>query len=63
MNSIDYETYKVEYEHNNRTILDGNFTNMTLMIYKGNYGAVNYDYTLLLLCFWSGLQAAQAYPL
>ena len=56
MNSIDYETYKVEYEHNNRTILDGNFT-------KGNYGAVNYDYTLLLLCFWSGLQAAQAYPL
>ena len=63
MNSIDYETYKVEYEHNNITILDVKFTNMPLIISKSNYGAVNYDYTLLLLCFWSGLQAAQVYPL
>ena len=31
MNFIDDGTYKVEYEHINRTIIDGHFTNISLI--------------------------------
>ena len=32
-----------DYDHINRTILDGNVTNMSLIIYKRNFGAIDAD--------------------
>ena len=40
MNFIYYITYEVEYEIINRTIIDGNFINISLIISKVNYGDV-----------------------
>ena len=45
MNLSDDGTYEVEYEHINRTIIDGNFTNISLINSKGNYGAIDADDT------------------
>ena len=41
MNFIYDGTYDIEYEHINRTIIDGDFTKMLLIICKGNFGAIN----------------------
>ena len=41
MNFIDHETYGVEYEHINRTLLDEDVTNISLLIYKGEVGAID----------------------
>ena len=35
----------VDYEHINITTFHGNFTNMLLVIPKGNYGAIDDEYT------------------
>ena len=44
MNFTDDVTYEVYYEHINITILDVNVINMSLIIYKGNYDAIDaYD--------------------
>ena len=44
MNFIDDGTDEVEYEKINITIIDGDFTNISLIIYKGNYYAIDaYD--------------------
>ena len=45
MKFIDNVTDKVEYEHINRTILNGNITNRYLIFSKGSYGAINDDDT------------------
>ena len=45
MNPPDDGTYKVEYDHTNRTILYGNGTNISLIISKGNYDAIDADDT------------------
>ena len=45
MNFIYYGTYEVEYENINRTIIDGNFTNISLIISKVNYGDIYADDT------------------
>ena len=43
INFIYYDTYDVDYEHINRTIHNGNVTNMSLIISKGNYVAIDAD--------------------
>ena len=44
MNFIDDGRDEVEYEKINITIIDGDFTNISLIIYKGNYYAIDaYD--------------------
>ena len=45
MNSIDYITGEVDYEYINKTILDGNVMNLSLIISKRNYGAIYADDT------------------
>ena len=40
---FDDETEEEYYEHMNRTILDGNVMNMSLIIMEGNYGAIDAD--------------------
>ena len=41
MNFIDDGTYEVEYEHTNRTITDGDYTNMEFITSKWNSGTIN----------------------
>ena len=44
MNFIYDRTDEVEYEHINRTIIDGHFNNISLIISKGDYYAIDaYD--------------------
>ena len=43
MNFLDGGTYKVEHEKINGTIIDGNDTNMSLIISKRNCGAIDDD--------------------
>ena len=43
MNFTDDGIDEVEYEHINITIIDGNFTNISLIIYKVNYGDIDAD--------------------
>ena len=43
MNFLDDETYEVDYEHINLTILDGNFMNMALNVMEENYGVIDVD--------------------
>ena len=43
MNFIDDGTERVDYVFIDRNILDGNVINMSLMITKGNYGAIYAD--------------------
>ena len=45
MNFIYYRTHEVEYEIINRTIIDGNFSNISLIISKVNYGDIYADDT------------------
>ena len=40
---MDDGTDEEDYEHINRTILDGNFMNMSLIIMEGCYGAIDAD--------------------
>ena len=43
MNILDYGTDEENHEHINQTILDGNVMNMSLIIKKVNYGAIDTD--------------------
>ena len=43
MNFLDDATDEEENENVNRTILDGNVTNISLIVMEGNYGAVYAD--------------------
>ena len=45
MNFLDIGTDNVEYEYINITIFDGNVMNISLIITKGNYGAIDAKYT------------------
>ena len=45
MKLIDNGTYDVEHEHINITILDVNFTNMSLVITEEKFGAIDTDHT------------------
>ena len=45
MNFLDGGTDDVQYEQNNRTIIDGNVTKMPLIISKGNLGDIDADDT------------------
>ena len=45
MNFINYGKDDVYYEHINRTILDINVSNLSLVICKGNFGAIYSDNT------------------
>ena len=41
MKFLDYGKDDVEYEHTNITILDGNFTNIPLLITEIDFGAID----------------------
>ena len=41
MNFIDYGTDNVDYKYMNRAIFDGNVMNISLIIAKENYGAID----------------------
>ena len=43
---FDDGTYEYDYEHINRTTLDGNVMNMYLIIMEGKYGAIDADDSL-----------------
>ena len=43
MNFVDDGTDEEYYKHFNRTILDGNVVNMSMIFTGGKYGAINSD--------------------
>ena len=65
MHFLDYRTGEVEYDNINRTLLDGNVTNMSLIFSKGNYGATDEDDTschgYYIIIFYSSPYTLQEY--
>ena len=64
MNFQDYGVDCVYYEFMNRTIIEGNFMNVSLIITKGNYGAIDADnsscHGYYIIRFYSSLYTLQS---
>ena len=54
MNFSDDWIYAEIYKHINRTILDGNVMNVSLIVLEGNYGAIHTDDYSCHGYYWGG---------